>query len=382
MLRFILINWQCFAVLILFVLLFTALFTAFYFFVYKYLIKKRIEHPEKHHRLKLVSPKIACIILLLISIICSIFIGGNFYWITHADDTSMYSYNEYKNSDFTEDKIKANKNNECATQILDDFVIKLYKNNDYNKFSRPINGNNEYIIYIYYTGDDVNNYAGVDVNFCNEEFESQMGISADEKLNNFPMVFLGTCDDFKNAKVEIKMMTPENYKTLNDTADIQDLLCYKKITLKINLDELSFVGNNVIMKDDTNYAKAVNSALSQICKTGDDYSKLYEDYKEVIPEHIYKEMNFKAQKNDIKSESFNWTYPQISVIENNAVVYYKINYSYITEKDNKSAEDSTVVLLKLSDDGKITDYGTADNMPKWAEDFTGELEESELTETE
>lgn len=382
MLRFILINWPNFAVLFLFILLFTALFTAFYFFVYKYLIKKRIEHPEKHHRLKLVSPKIACIILLMISIICSIFIGGKFYWITHADDTSMYSYNEYKNSDFTEDKIKANKNNECATQILDDFVIKLYRNSDYNKFSRPINENNEYIIYIYYTGDDVNNYAGVDVNFCNDKFESQMGISADEKLNNFPLVFLGTCDDCKNARVEIKMMTPENYKALNDTAGIQDLLCYKKITLKINLDELTFIGNNVIMKDDTNAAKAVNSALSQICKTGDNYSKLYEDYKEVIPEHIYKEMNFKAQKNDIKSESFNWTYPQISVIENNAIVYYKINYSYIPEKDNKSIEDSTVVLLKLSDGGKITDYCTTDNMPKWAEDFTGELEESELAETE
>lgn len=382
MFRFILINLQYFAALFIFILLFTAFFTAFYFFVYKYLIKKRIENPQKHHRLKLISPKIACIIILLISIVCSIFIGGNFCWVTHYDNTNIYCYDEYKNSDYTEDKIKANKDNECATQILDDFVIKLYENSNYNEFVKPQNGKEKYFIYIYYNGNDINDYASVNVSFCDDKFQHQSGITLDEKLNKFPLVFLGTNYDTKNAKVEIRMMTPENYKASNDTAEIQDLLCYKKITLKINLDELTFVGNNVISNSGTNYAKAVNSALSQICKTGDDYSMLYEDYKKVIPENIYKEMNFKAPKNDIKSESFNWTYPQISKIENNSVVYYKINYSYIPQNDNEAKENSTVVFLKLSKDGKVTDYGTNENIPKWAEDFISELEESELIEAE
>ncbi len=378
MLRHILINWQIFAVMLLFIIIFTAVFTTIYFFVYKYLIKKRIKNPDKPRKVKLPSPKIACIVLLLISIVSNIlFISKNFDWQVQYFESDLHCYYEYKNSDYTEDKIKANKNNKCITQTIDDFDFTLYENRNYNQFMEPHGANNKYFIYINYTGKDSNNYAGIYVGFCNDKFEPECGASETYKLNKSPFVFSGTHDDYTKAKIEIRLLTPEDYKVSGDT-ELQELLCYKKITIKIDLKELKFTEQNAIRKDDTNHAKAVNAMLSQICKTGDDYSKLYKDYKELIPEDIYKEMNFKTSIQNIKSESFYWTYPQMSKIEDTSVIYYKIDYSYITDNSNIPTENSTVVLLKLSSDGKITNYGTTEKLPKWAEDFYGELEEEEL----
>ena len=223
---------------LLFVLICTAaggaILTAFYFLVYSYIINKRMQNPEKKHRIKLIMPRFACIILVILSFLCSMkltnkqinigsysfstfwFLSG--YDFVQAQDTEM---------DFTLEELEKNKDFESYTQQSKYFRYTLCYNKAFNGIIDINSKSCEYVIFVEYIGEDdnLNKVSCIEMDAQNldsrqgDEFGFGVGGGYSTELKNSPFVLYGDRDMCSAVGIESTIYKKENYERMYDDAE-------------------------------------------------------------------------------------------------------------------------------------------------------------------
>ncbi|MBR1731738.1 MAG: hypothetical protein IJ725_04845 [Ruminococcus sp.] len=205
----------------------TALLGAFYFFVYSYVVNKRIKQPEKKHRIKLIMPRFACVILAVISVFIAshlsnrpFLIGpisyGPLTWQTEYD---FVNTSELVLVDFSKEELNKNSDFTLYERTTDYFKYSMYFNKDFNGIIRQDSKNCEFVCFVDYIGKDKNLEKNdtvlgeVSLLIQNEQLGTGMGYP--KKISKMPLCFYGSTDKTEIIDITMSVYKADKYKELD-----------------------------------------------------------------------------------------------------------------------------------------------------------------------
>lgn len=209
---------------------FTALSTVFYFFVYSYIVNKRLRHPEKKYRLKLIMPRFACIIFAVLSILCSLKMTNKVYNIGAYNFTTFWQGEvafvqpcDSVGVNFTKEELEQNPDFERYTQHSDYFDYTLYYNKSFNGLIDINSKNCEYVLFADYIGKDknLNGKDYIDISAENISGTDYYGTGAGYslELGDESFSFYGCSDSYNKVAVSSIIYKKDHYDKM---ADIED----------------------------------------------------------------------------------------------------------------------------------------------------------------
>lgn len=203
----------------------TALSGAFYFFVYSYVVNKRLKQPEKKHKIKLIMPRFACIILAVISVFFashlsnwSFLIGpisyGPLTWQTAYDFVNTSELIE-----FTKEEMDKNSYFTLYERTTEYFKYSMYFNKDFNGIIKPKSKNCEFVCFVDYIGEDKNiNKKDVllgDVSLLMQNEQLGIGFGYPKKISDMPFCFFGSTDKTEIIDITMSVYKAGKYEELN-----------------------------------------------------------------------------------------------------------------------------------------------------------------------
>ncbi|MBQ5398979.1 MAG: hypothetical protein IIU14_06060 [Ruminococcus sp.] len=236
---------------ILFVIICTALggafFTAFYFFVYSYAVNKRLKNPEKKHRIKLIMPRYACIIIVILSLLCSLkmtnkqimigYIGISTYWQTdYAFVQPAYSENGDRHVYEEKDSAEKDPDLKKYTARSGYFEYTLYYNTkfngiiDQNSFNYADNNPRsykkecEYTLFVEYIGKDKelgkDDFLEIDAeNIRDKKTYFGAGGGFSNSMEETPVVFYGSSSANSAVALESVIYKSKSYERMVEASE-------------------------------------------------------------------------------------------------------------------------------------------------------------------
>ncbi|MEE3332903.1 MAG: hypothetical protein VZR54_01350 [Ruminococcus sp.] len=226
--------------------------TIFYFFVYSYVINKRMQNPEKKHRIKLIMPRFACIILVVLSFLCSmkltnkqISIGAcsfSTFWYL-----SGYDFVQAPDEVITREELDKNKDFERYTQQSEYFKYTLYYNKVFNGIIDINSKNCEYVIFVEYIGKDKNLNRDSCIEMDAQNYDNRQGNQFgfgcgggySQELGDSPFVLYGDRDVCGFIGIESDVYKKSSYDRMymaSDDDEEYDERDYQYLNERVNFD--------------------------------------------------------------------------------------------------------------------------------------------------
>ena len=235
------INQQYLIGLILVTAAGTVFFGAFYFFAYSYFINKRLKSPEKKHRIKLVMPRFACIMIAAAMIV-------GYHAVFQPRWVSDHSY-VYTNETYTYDEMAKNDSFTLYQADSGLFRYSVFYNNDFNGITTKNIKNCEYVVFVDFIGGSkeitknfIGNAAVINIESTGD---LRYGVGNAVRLKNFPLTYHGVTDAYDMISIEVSVFSPENYRkyekqlysdNIDENFDEMDYISYSE-QIKFDLTE-------------------------------------------------------------------------------------------------------------------------------------------------
>lgn len=219
-----------------------ALLSAFYFFVYSYIINKRMRNPDKKHRVKLLMPRFACIIFVVLSLLCSfmmtnkpISFGSHTFSTFWQNEFAFVQSGELYEAEEVKKNIEGDKSFEVYKTKSKYFEYTLYYNKDFNGIINQgafnTSGDSrsklykecEYTLFVDYIGEDKeihkSDYIDVDAENIKKQEYYGTGAGFSTDISDSPFVFYGSSDSYNNVIAECIVSKKAQYDKMAELED-------------------------------------------------------------------------------------------------------------------------------------------------------------------
>lgn len=203
----------------------TSLTGVFYFFIYSYIVNKRLKQPEKKHRIKLIMPRFACIILAVISLFFSIHLSnhplllGPISYVSTSWCTEYNFVNEDRSARFTKKELDKSNDFTLYESSTDYFKYSMYFNKSFNGIINLESKNCEFVCFVDYIGKDknLNKMDIIKAEFLTLPQGSSLGsgIGVPNKISETPLCFYGATDKMDVIDITMSIFKEDKYEDLD-----------------------------------------------------------------------------------------------------------------------------------------------------------------------